>query len=404
MPLKKGKSQKTVSANISELMHSGRPQKQAIAIALETARRTGKKDGGPNFNNMSLADYYRMLGFILTGPGTSPDVAKRSMEGTIASPLPPLAPPVEVNPPPRVFNLAPYTFAAKKPMAREDYPLAREKSVDPSSSENRYMREAIPSPERTQSRIPLPPRRPTETAPAMRTVYYSNPTETDQMVRRLGADYKPTPEQIKSGSVFSMEEPASRNFVQKLISGDFSGKAKGGSIIDAIPPAGDQIKPAHDAEPGTPFFGNPGGEMSKAHVGPIHSPVAGRTDHLPMHVQSGSYVIPADIISAMGEGNTMAGFKAAQSLFSEAMYKSQPYGQPSTPYGAEMPKAKGGSAGADLVPIVAAGGEYVVSPEEVKAIGKGDMDHGHKILDSFVKKMRQKTIHTLKKLPGPKKD
>ncbi len=46
MPLKKGSSQKTVSTNISELVRSGRPQKQAIAIALETARRTAKQGGG----------------------------------------------------------------------------------------------------------------------------------------------------------------------------------------------------------------------------------------------------------------------------------------------------------------------------------------------------------------------
>ncbi len=37
MPLKKGKGKKAISANIRELMGSGRPQKQAIAIAMRTA-------------------------------------------------------------------------------------------------------------------------------------------------------------------------------------------------------------------------------------------------------------------------------------------------------------------------------------------------------------------------------
>lgn len=37
MPLKRGKSKKTISQNIAELRHSGRPLQQSIAIAMRKA-------------------------------------------------------------------------------------------------------------------------------------------------------------------------------------------------------------------------------------------------------------------------------------------------------------------------------------------------------------------------------
>jgi hypothetical protein len=135
-------------------------------------------------------------------------------------------------------------------------------------------------------------------------------------------------------------------------------------------------------------LGDSAAPSDRVHAGPIHSPVAGRTDHLPMHVASGSYVIPADIISAMGEGNTMAGFRIASKIFA----------RPDAP----QAFAEGGEA--DAVPIVAAGGEYVIGPQDVAWLGGGDIDRGHAELDLFVRKQRAKTVATLKSLPGPKRD
>lgn len=43
MPLIKSKSKKAISENIRTEIKAGRPQKQAVAIALNTARQAGAK-------------------------------------------------------------------------------------------------------------------------------------------------------------------------------------------------------------------------------------------------------------------------------------------------------------------------------------------------------------------------
>lgn len=45
MPLKQGKSKAAVASNIKTEMKAGKPQKQAVAIALSVARKAKPKKG-----------------------------------------------------------------------------------------------------------------------------------------------------------------------------------------------------------------------------------------------------------------------------------------------------------------------------------------------------------------------
>jgi hypothetical protein len=124
--------------------------------------------------------------------------------------------------------------------------------------------------------------------------------------------------------------------------------------------------------------------QSNVYVGPIKTDGPGRFDNVDMNVAADSFVIPADVVSALGQGNSEAGYRVLDHLFG--------------PHGVTE-RADGGQVQA--VPIVAAGGEYVVSPGQVARVGSGNPKRGHSILDGFVRQVRADHIKTLKKLPGP---
>lgn len=60
MPLQSGTSKKVISSNISELVHSGRPKKQAIAIALSNARKK-KKPSKRVYSDKVIAQAKKMV-------------------------------------------------------------------------------------------------------------------------------------------------------------------------------------------------------------------------------------------------------------------------------------------------------------------------------------------------------
>jgi hypothetical protein len=132
-----------------------------------------------------------------------------------------------------------------------------------------------------------------------------------------------------------------------------------------------------------------GGKVA-AHVGPIIGKTGGRDDKRPMHVPDGAYVLTADHVSGLGQGNTHAGMAVLDRMFPiSAKAHTDEY---------PAKRASGGK-----VPIYAADGEYVVSPEDLKNM-YGDVGHGHKILDAWQTHERQNLISTLKDLPGPAQD
>src|SRR5258705_565841 len=76
----------------------------------------------------------------------------------------------------------------------------------------------------------------------------------------------------------------------------------------------------------TPPMGERFAARQQFHEGFLHSSVPGRTDRLPISVSGGAYVLPADHVAALGQGNSNAGANIVSKIF-----KSGPYGSPQAP-------------------------------------------------------------------------
>lgn len=63
MPLEKGKSRATISKNIATEMHHGKPQKQAVAIAMRTAGVSKSDDINGYLSAASRGDSESMIHF-----------------------------------------------------------------------------------------------------------------------------------------------------------------------------------------------------------------------------------------------------------------------------------------------------------------------------------------------------
>ena len=151
-------------------------------------------------------------------------------------------------------------------------------------------------------------------------------------------------------------------------------------------------------------------EGGQVFEGPIVSEVPGRTDKHEMDVGAGSYVLPSESVSHLGENNTLAGLKHLRELGSHGIRNlvHSAKGANDIVRKNRIRRALGGATNDDEtghpIPVVTAGGEHVLSPDEVRVIGDGDMTLGHRLLDNWVLEQRKKHVKTLQKLQPPAKD
>lgn len=153
---------------------------------------------------------------------------------------------------------------------------------------------------------------------------------------------------------------------------------------------------------------------SRPATGFLSGTTPGRADALHTQAPGGSYVVPADVMAGLGEGNSLAGAKVMDMIVrSGPMGIPQAQGHagrgPPAPPRPMAAQAKGGDVQGqhhgNPTPVALSHGEYVLTPEEVMAIGGGNtpfhLKRGHRIMDAWVQLERKKQIAKLKKLPGP---
>ena len=163
-----------------------------------------------------------------------------------------------------------------------------------------------------------------------------------------------------------------------------------------------------------------GGVTDSGFSGALGGDTPGRADKLPVTVPDGSHVVPADVVGALGEGNTGAGLKHLGKMFPAPKIRAPKASIPKSPHMAaphllapkiSMPKMKAPSSPgmpkhadggkANGVKCALSDGEFVIHPSHVVKIGEGDAERGHRAIDHWMMGVRRDDIERRKRLPPP---
>lgn len=157
--------------------------------------------------------------------------------------------------------------------------------------------------------------------------------------------------------------------------------------------------------------------------GLLHGATGGQADQVKTQAPPGSFVVPAEVVAGLGQGNTLAGARVMQSILdtgprgtplSRGTRGRGPPRPPSVPAelrgglkeGGEVPlfeaKARGGGkTEPGKTPVDLSHGEFVISPEHVKAWGGGDTERGIRIWNKWTWAKHKEHVKDLKEYKGP---
>lgn len=161
----------------------------------------------------------------------------------------------------------------------------------------------------------------------------------------------------------------------------------------------------------------------------LHGSSPGRADSVLTTAPGGAYVLPSEVLSGLGEGNSLAGARIADAMFSSGPHGiglprgGRGMGPPRPPPafreqasdGGPIKLFKGGAGGAkNGTDVALSHGEFVISPEWCEAFGRGKdktmapdvaRKRAHRVLDKWVVHWLKEHAKTLVKLAkkGPVK-
>jgi hypothetical protein len=172
-------------------------------------------------------------------------------------------------------------------------------------------------------------------------------------------------------------------------------------------------------------------------AGPLLGNTDGRADDVHTSVPDGTHIVPADVVGALGSGNSVAGAAKLSKMFpvsgppgiknAKPVVEAPKLGtakipempriprvaqgsiprMPRTPKIGKMPRMPGapkrlkdGGSG-EHVKVRLSDGEFRISPEWVNHIGEGDRERGHRAIDHWIMMVRHQDIERRKRLPPP---